>query len=363
MAKKRVSAIELARAGSSQVQRMAGGPRPNKEKDVAANETPNMAVTAESAVPGTAQETGSTASVGKVVEEQVAPAPSDATPMPDESPVTRVDDAATKANLEPHNEAPESEEKLYWLPLEHIHVGGINTRVIDEESRAFKELVESIQQDGQLEPVLVGREGEGYRLIAGERRYRAARAAGLTTVLARITNAPPEDWAGLMLVENLMRQDLSVWEEAAGYKALLAMGLTLEKVGARVHKGKTHVSLILKIMRNPTIVAAVEEGTITSESMAKELAALIDDEGREVIPGSLGKALEFVVNRGPTVHQLRAWIRTFNAGLQGEERRAGRRNNVRRGTLLKTEQMRLEAMLEKSSEMSSVEIAFLASIY
>nr|WP_243239713.1 ParB/RepB/Spo0J family partition protein [Sulfobacillus harzensis] len=252
---------------------------------------------------------------------------------------------------------------LYQLPLDAIRIGGINTRVIDEDDPAFRQLVESIAKDGQLEPVLVGREGDGYRLIAGERRVRAVRAAGLTTVLARITTAPREEWSGLMLIENLMRKDLTVWEEAAGYKALLSMGLTQEEVGRRIHKGKTHVSLVLKIMRNPTIVAALEDGTVTSESMAKELAALVGDDGREIVPGGVEKAMEFIVKRSPTVHQLRAWIRTFTSGLQTNDPARRPRSNSRRGTFLKTEQMRLDAVLERVSEMSPMEIQILAKIY
>jgi hypothetical protein len=115
-------------------------------------------------------------------------------------------------------------------------------------------------------------------------------------------------------------------------------------------------------MRNPTLVAAVEEGTVTSHSMAKELAALIRDDGHEIHPGALDKALQFIVTRGPTVHQLRAWIRTFLAGLQdGRSARVNR--NTRRGTFLKTEQLRLDAVIEKSTEMSAMEVSLLAQLY
>lgn len=343
MASKRPSAIELARAGSSQVERMAAGSMPEEKAPVqitpAEESTAEIIKATERSVIGPESET-------IVIAPEVAVASDPATAPLD----TEVEDPV----------APE--DRLYRLPLESVRVGGINTRVIDEESRAFKELVASMVADGQLEPVLVGIDDGGYRLIAGERRFRALRAAGIPTVLARVTTAPRTEWSSLMLIENLMRQDLSVWEEASGYKALLAMGLTQEQVGERVHKGKTHVSLVLKIMRNPTLVAAVEEGTITSQSMAKELGALLTDDGHEVIPGAMEKALEFIVMRGPTVHQLRAWIRTLRLGLQdGKAARPSR--STRRGTFLKTEQLRLDAVLQKSAEMSAMEVAMLAKIY
>jgi len=221
--------------------------------------------------------------------------------------------------------------------------------------------VQSIQRDGQLEPILVGIEDDHFRLIAGERRYRAVRAAGLSTVLARVTEAPPTDWPRLMLIENIIRQDLSLWEEAAGYRALLASGLTVTEIGEQTAKGKTHVSLVLRVARNPKIVAAYEDGTLSSKSMAKELAALTDAEGHEIAPGIVDKALDFIVRQNPNVHQLRAWVRTVLAGLQEAPTRT--RRTARRGTLLKTEQMRLESLLAKVAEMSAAEMSLLAHLY
>lgn len=360
MAKKRPSAIELARAGSSQVERMAGLVPATPTLTDEDKETLEVRMEPETEVRQrvpVSEEDRTTDSLA-FQEDTVSELGDTSAPDVNDEKIGR--DGEYETNVEDES----TEEKIYWLPLGKIRVGGINTRVIDEDAPAFRELVESIRQDGQLEPILVGREGDHFRLIAGERRYRALRAAGQERVLARITEAAPEQWPGLMMIENLMRQDLTIWEEAAGYKALLATGLTLTEVGARVHKGKTHVSLVLKIMRNPRIVAAVEEGAVASQSMAKELAALIDEEGRDIVPGAIDKALAFIADRSPTVHELRAWVRAFLGGFQDQGATTSVRHRAaRRGTFLKTEQMRLQTMLEKASEMSAVEIRYLAMIY
>lgn len=324
MGKKRPNAIELVRAGSVEVARMA---------------SPMMR------------------STGNPPE----------TPIDAESPDRESGANETVTPPKPHDgantdsQSSMAQEVLYRIPLEQIAVGGINTRVINEESREFQELVQSIQRDGQLEPILVGVENDHFRLIAGERRYRAVRSAGLSTVLARVTEAPPSDWPRLMLIENVIRQDLSLWEEAAGYRALLATGLTVTDIGEQTAKGKTHVSLVLRIARNPKIVAAYDDGTLSSKSMAKELGSLTDTDGNEIVPGALDAALEYIVHHNPNVHQLRAWIRTFVAGLQDTPARP--RRAIRRGTLLKTEQMRLESLLAKVSEMSPAEMSLLARLY
>lgn len=343
MAKKRPSAIDLARAGSAEVERMAGkSPQVVEvqpaEPPLVRSEEPNN----EPQPPY--QGNNPSSDVSSTVEE------------------TR--ESINTRSIEAVSESPESTEHLYALPLTAIKIGGINTRVVDEESTAFRELVESIKKDGQLEPVIVGREpdGKSYRLIAGERRVRAIRVAGLPTVLARITDVPSTEWSSLMLIENLMRENLTVWEEAAGYKALLSTGMTQEEVGRRVHKGKTHVSLVLKIMRNPKIVAAIEEGIITSESMAKELSSLIRDDGQELYPGSLEQATDFIARRAPTTKELRAWVKTFLGDFQSP-RNYRARKPTHRSTFLRSEQLRLSAVIENVSDMSPVEIAWLAKIY
>lgn len=253
---------------------------------------------------------------------------------------------------------------LYRIPLSRIEVGGINTRVIDEESPDFLQLVENIQQYGQLEAVWVGVEEDHFRLIAGERRYRALKLLGVDTVLAKIVHAPREDWPILMLIENLQRKDMTAWEEAHGYQALLDSGLTLDEIGQRVGRTKGHVSTVLKIARNPIIMAALEDGRISSMSLAREMSVLVDRAGQEIQDGMIARVLDHVARRSPTIIELRKWIQVqWSVSPVEQSTTSRRRRQVARGTFLRNEEQHLATITSKLPQLSSKEIEMLAQIY
>ena len=118
-----------------------------------------------------------------------------------------------------------------------------------EES--LKELADSIREKGLLQPLLVRPQGDGYELVAGERRYRAALMAGLQEVPAVVKDLTDREALELALVENLQREDLSPVEEARGYQALLEMGLTQEEVARRVGKARSTVANALRLLQLP----------------------------------------------------------------------------------------------------------------
>jgi ParB family chromosome partitioning protein len=133
----------------------------------------------------------------------------------------------------------------------------------DEE--ALGGLADSIREVGVLQPVLVRPAGEGYELIAGERRWRAARRVGLQTIPALVKDS--EDGAALeqALVENLQREGLNPLEEAAAYQQLIEdFGLSHEQVAARVGRSRAAVSNTLRLFQlPPSIQRAVREGQLT----------------------------------------------------------------------------------------------------
>lgn len=257
------------------------------------------------------------------------------------------------------------EVAIHWLPMEQIKVGGINTRVVDEESPDFLQLVDSMRQHGQLDAVWVGQEEGYFRLIAGERRYRAMRILGHTHIIAKIVRAPREEWPVLMLIENLQRKDMSAWEEARGYQVLLDRGMTMREVGQRVGRTEGHVSMVLKIGRNPSIMAALEDGRISSISLAREMGALLNRDGVEIEEGIIGRTLEYIGRWNPTTIQLRQWITVqIAAGLSGSITTKKRKTqHTNRGTFLKSEEQHLAGVRAKIPLLSSKEIEVLASIY
>lgn len=149
-------------------------------------------------------------------------------------------------------------------------------QLIDEAK--LGELAESIRTHGLLQPLLVTRaEGGGiaYRIIAGERRWRAARLAGLTRVPVVVKEATPAEVLELALVENIQRADLSPLEEANAYRQLAdEFGLTQERIAQRVGRSRVAISNTLRLLDSPPEVkAALAEGRIT-EGHARALLGL-----------------------------------------------------------------------------------------
>ena len=118
------------------------------------------------------------------------------------------------------------------------------------EPEAINQLADSIRQYGVLNPLTVRRTPDGYELIAGERRLRAARAAGLSEVPCLVMNATEADSSAIALVENLQRRDLDFFEEAAGFRRLIdRYGLTQEEAARKVGKTQSAVANKLRLLR------------------------------------------------------------------------------------------------------------------
>jgi ParB family transcriptional regulator, chromosome partitioning protein len=120
------------------------------------------------------------------------------------------------------------------------------------DSNALDELSASIRSSGLIQPVVVRRQGLGYQLIAGERRWRAARQAGLTQIPAIVREVTDAESLELALVENLLREDLNPMEEGEAYDKLLSQfAWTQEELAHRVGKDRSSISNALRLMRLP----------------------------------------------------------------------------------------------------------------
>jgi ParB family chromosome partitioning protein len=159
----------------------------------------------------------------------------------------------------------------------------------DFDESSLHELAASIREYGVIEPVLVRRDGETYVLVAGERRVRAARIAGMRTVPAILREDPDRDMLSLALIENIQREDLSPVEEAEAYRKLMdELGLTQEGVAERVGKSRAAVANALRLLQlRPEIRADISTGKITA---GHARAILSVDSGDEQI--ALWKAIK-----------------------------------------------------------------------
>lgn len=148
-------------------------------------------------------------------------------------------------------------------------------------------LAQTIKEDGLIQPVVVSPEGEGWRLIAGERRLRAAKEAGIKKIPSMVRDTAPENIAVLSLVENLQREDLMPLDEARALAQLMKkFSLTQEEVAGKIGKSRPAVANTLRLLKFPeTVVRALEDGSIT-EGHARALAAISD-----------GKRIKYLIAR------------------------------------------------------------------
>lgn len=164
--------------------------------------------------------------------------------------------------------------------LDEIHFNPNQPRkVFDEEALAG--LSESIRLHGVLQPVVLRRLAVGYELVAGERRCRAARAAGLSRVPAVVLDADEEQVLELALIENIQREDLGPLEEAAAYADLLsASGMTQIELSKRLGKSRAAISNTLRLLELPDAVKQFVGEGLLSAGQARTLLALREPDER-----------------------------------------------------------------------------------
>jgi ParB family transcriptional regulator, chromosome partitioning protein len=212
--------------------------------------------------------------------------------------------------LIPSEATGETDSALRWVPISHIRPNSFQPRShFDEESMSA--LAASIREVGLLQPVLVREvegEGESYELIAGERRWRAARRAGLQTIPV-LVQPDTGDVASLeqALVENLHREDLNALEEAAAYQQLIdEFGLTHEQVATRMGKGRATITNTLRLLQLPSgAQRALSERTI-SPGHARALLGTPDRALQE-------RLVEQIVAEGLTVRAVEEMVRSGTA--------------------------------------------------
>ena len=191
--------------------------------------------------------------------------------------------------------------RVQYIPLGRIRPNPQQPRhSFDEEGLA--ELAASIRSCGILQPLTVRRAGDGYELVAGERRLRAARIAGLREVPCLVAQVGEEDSALLALMENLQRRDLDCWEEAQAIARLISRyGLSQEEAARRLGRAQPTVANKLRLLRLPEDVRALLRENGLTERHARALLRLQDPEVQRRAAGDM-------VRRGMNVAQAEAYV-------------------------------------------------------
>lgn len=188
------------------------------------------------------------------------------------------------------------------LPLAKLHANPDQPRrAFDEE--ALEELAASIKEHGVIQPIIVTQKGEGYEIVAGERRYRASKIAGLTEVPVIIRSMTDQNQLEISLIENIQRRDLNTIETATAYAKLRdQFNLSNEQIAQRVHKSVPAIINTMRLLKlPPEVIVAIAEGKLR-EGQARPLIGQPEPLLAEIVPRiiaeewSARKVEQYIVN-------------------------------------------------------------------
>ncbi|RDU37258.1 chromosome partitioning protein ParB [Neobacillus piezotolerans] len=212
------------------------------------------------------------------------------------------------------NMEPESEESIQDIKIKELRPNPYQPRK-HFQPEAIEELKESILEHGILQPLVVRKSIKGYEIVVGERRYRAAKQAGLETVPAVVRELSEQQMMELAVLENLQREDLNPIEEAAAYQTLMEkLGLTQEEVAKRLGKSRPHVANHIRLLSLPKqIQDFISNGTI-SMGHGRALLGLRQK-------GKLPLLVEKIVKENLNVRQLEKLIQQLNDNVSRETKK------------------------------------------
>jgi ParB family transcriptional regulator, chromosome partitioning protein len=197
--------------------------------------------------------------------------------------IARLFDEAAATELTPGIvsliESKTTRAQIREIPVGKILPNPAQPRLSYEED-SLTELAESIREHGVLQAILVRPAGAQFELIAGERRWRASRLAGMATIPAVVLEFDEETALEVSIIENLQREDVSPLEEAAMYRKMLALGYSVRQLAAKIGKDKGYVENRLRLTDAPPEVRELVAGRKDTISHAYELMKVTDDKTR-----------------------------------------------------------------------------------
>ena len=206
--------------------------------------------------------------------------------------------------LFPDTVTEEEDRGLFYCPIESISPNPHQSRQSFGESE-LAELAQSIKEKGVIQPILVTKTNDGFQLIAGERRWRAAQKAGLDKIPALIRDVSPAEALQIALIENIQRQDLNPIEEAAAYQELLQrFNFTQDALSARIGKNRTTIANFLRLLKLPD---DVQRDLIDGRLSAGHARVLVSVDS----PSTQRKIRDLVIKGSLSVRQTEALVKRF----------------------------------------------------
>lgn len=237
------------------------------------------------------------------------------------------------------------------LPIEDIVPNPNQPRIHFNETE-LRELSESIQEHGVLQPLLVRKHGNGYEIIAGERRYQASKLAGLEELPVIIKEVNDEEMLALALIENLQRSDLNPVEEAKGYRQLIdASGMTQEALSKAVSKSRSAITNSLRLLDLPEVVQQmIFEGKLTAGHARAILAVPYED--------ARIRLAEKVVTEGLSVRATENLAPLFSAGETPKTTRPATPQSFKKAARVLRQVFNTNVRVKSSRGKNKIEIEF-----
>ncbi len=237
------------------------------------------------------------------------------------------------------------------LPIEDIVPNPNQPRIHFNETE-LRELSESIQEHGVLQPLLVRKHGNGYEIIAGERRYQASKLAGLEELPVIIRDVNDEEMLALALIENLQRSDLNPVEEAKGYRQLIdASGMTQEALSKAVSKSRSAITNSLRLLDLPEVVQQmIFEGKLTAGHARAILAVPYED--------ARIRLAEKVVAEGLSVRATENLAPLFSAGETPKTSRPATPQSFKKAARVLRQVFNTNVRVKSSRGKNKIEIEF-----
>ena len=237
------------------------------------------------------------------------------------------------------------------LPVEDIVPNPNQPRIHFNETE-LRELSESIQEHGVLQPLLVRKHGNGYEIIAGERRYQASKLAGLEELPVIIKDVNDEEMLALALIENLQRSDLNPVEEAKGYRQLIdASGMTQEALSKAVSKSRSAITNSLRLLDLPEVVQQmIFEGKLTAGHARAILAVPYED--------ARIRLAEKVVAEGLSVRATENLAPLFSAGETPKTSRPATPQSFKKAARVLRQVFNTNVRVKSSRGKNKIEIEF-----
>ncbi|KRU17394.1 MULTISPECIES: ParB/RepB/Spo0J family partition protein [Bacillus] len=254
------------------------------------------------------------------------------------------------------NTVDSNEETVEEIKIKELRPNPYQPRKTFDED-ALSDLKESIQQHGVLQPIIVRKSIKGYDIVAGERRFRAAQQAGLTTIPAIVREFSETLMREIALLENLQREDLSPLEEAEAYASLLDhLSVTQEELAKRLGKSRPHIANHLRLLTLPDEVQKlIADGTL-SMGHGRTLLSLKNK-------NKLAPLVKKIVDEGLNVRQVEKLVQQLNENVPRETKK----KEAPKDRMLKERESFLQnyfgtsVTIKKQKKKGKIEIEFLSN--